>query len=440
MEHICFDKMHALNEVRMPRFAFYDSATVEVTGTFSGEVRTVSLRPDFRNPNCFEGVWELGLQAEAGKDYELNASITWDSAGKKTTSNFHAKTTIPQRFEVIKAYDLMGKLYGKGGRILYLPPPMDLKSNYFIPDYSDDVAGVLVSIVYDKDIYWGENFMTQLAAQFMGNGDDSITAAAQLAKFGDRQKLYFARNMEVMGTLNEIDSIPIMGLMMPAEGGFKLLFYATTEDYIKYRDSYLNGADDSRMKAVYNIEGGAGIFAGMLVDTFDVRIQASPDVKIYSYHDAQASYCSREDFQTKEIEWKTSRRCIEIWDSQIWWDIYCKELEKDGQKCTMLIDYENSLVVGYKLEKDGVMIEENLDLHHNFGGLSWYDIPPEKIKELLSEEEFITWCKFRDFPIYEYHPCGSAMVRFSKDNKGSPVLEREVKKWCEENEGDAECG
>ena len=435
---MCFDKMHALNEVRMPRFAFYESATVEITGTFNGEVRTVSLSPDFSNPNCFVGGWELRLRAEAGKDYELNASITWDSAGKKTTSNLHAKTTIPQKFEVKRAYDLMGKPYNKGGRILYLPPPMDLKSNYFIPKYSDDVAGVLVSIIYGKEVYWGENFMTQLAAQFIGDSEDTTIVAAQLAKFGDRQKLYFARNMEVMGAQNEIDSIPIMGLMMPAEGWFKLLFYATTEDYIKYRDSYLNGVNDSRIKAVYNIEGGGGIFAGMLVDTFDVRIQASPDVKTYSYRDAQVSYCSMKDFQTQETEWKVNRRCIEIWDSQVWWDIYCKEQEKDGQKCTMLIDYEKNVTVGYKLEKNGVIVE-NLDLYYDFGGLNWYDIPSEKIKELFSEEEFVTWCNFRDFPIYEYPPCGSAMVRFSKANKSSPVLNREVKKWCEENKDDAEC-
>jgi len=387
VEDVCFDKMHALDEVRMPRFAFYETAEVQIKGVFNGKDTSFFLIPNNnKNRNCFYGPWYL--TAEAGKNYELEASITWDSAGTKVTSRLSAKTYIPEKFKIQRAYDLKEQLYGSGDMILYLPPPMDIKANYFIPEYSDDVAGVLVSMIFNGGVYWGENTMTQLASQFVGEGNDTTTGvAALLAKFGDREELYFARNMKIANMQNEIDSIPILGFMMPAKGQFRLLFYATTEDYVKYRDSYLNGANDSRIKAVYNIKGGAGIFAGMMVDTFNVFIRASPDVKTYSYDHAQSDYCYSINFQFQKEEWRIDKRCIEFWETAI---------------------------IGRS-----IMSSEGL--------------------KLLSKENLMTWCEFKDFPIYDYPPCGSAMVRFSKSNKSSPVLEREVKKWCEANKEDVEC-
>jgi len=430
VENVCFDKMHALNEARMPRFAFYDSASVKIRARTQDT--TFILEPQQSYSNCFTGPNDL--LAKAGETYELDATIHWDSAGHKVTSNFQAETTIPEKFKVKKAYDTMGKQYGKGDSVLYFPSPMDMKAHYFIPEYSDDVAGVLVSMIFGNDVYWAENLITQLASQFTQDYD-STTVSAFLAEFGDRDQVFFARNMKLAGSQNEVDSIPVIGMAMPAKGTFKLLFYATTSDYVKYRDSYLNGADDSRVQGVYNIKGGAGIFAGMLVDTFTVHIEPDSKVKIHSYSDAQINYCYREDSDTHLEEWRASRRCIEIWDSEIWRNIYCGEFEKDGWKCSMLGSYENGklVVTGYKLEK-----EEYEDIVTQFPkSLDWKDIPVNKIRELLNEEELIAWCSYRHFPI-EYEPCGSAMVLFSK-GKNSVVLEREVKDWCSKNEWDKAC-
>jgi hypothetical protein len=398
VEEVCFDKMHALDEVHMSGFAFYESAEVQIKGTFYRRINPGSsidtsffLIPNInRSPNCFYGPWDL--TPEAGRNYELNASITWDSAGTRVTSRLSAKTYIPREFKVLRAYDLEGQQYNSGDRILYLPPPMDIKANYFIPEYSEDVAGVLVSMIFDDDVYWGENTMTRLASQFVGESTDTTSGSASLlAKFGDREELYFARNMKIANMQNEMDSIPVLGFMMPANGQFKLLFYATTKDYVKYRNSYLNGADDSRIKAVYNIEGGAGIFTGMLVDTFWVHIWASPDVKTYSYSFAQEDYCYGINLQVLVEQWRVDKRCIKTWEYEV------------------------------------------------IGNRSYQPRISSEVLNSLSKNNLITWCKFMDFPIYEYPPCGSAMVSFSKYNKNSPVLNREVKKWCEEHENDKEC-
>jgi hypothetical protein len=377
VKNVCFEKMHSLSEVYLRGFAFYDSASIEITGSFNGKDTSIILKPDTayfaHNPNCFIG--DENLMADAGKNYEMDVFVTWDSTGKKTTSKFSAKTHIPKKFKIKRAYDLRGKQYGKKDTILYLPPPMDMKSHYFIPDYSnEDVGGTLVSMVYgdiDK-LYWGENSIDKIAEQFNPEGSDT----ARHAQFGDSRLLYTATNMQIAGMNKDIDSIPIMGLVLPAIGNIKLLFYATTREYIEYRNTFLQGYGDSRVKSVYNINGGAGIFAGMLVDTFEVNLRNSPDVKTYSYAEAQESYCNREDTEYEVENWKTHRECLTFWDK----------------------------------------------------------IPT---KDYMSD--LVSWCEMQDFPLDKYPDCGSALVHFFNSGKRSPILEREVKKWCGEHKDDAEC-
>ncbi|GBU25520.1 hypothetical protein R83H12_02170 [Fibrobacteria bacterium R8-3-H12] len=376
VKNVCLEKMHNLNEVYMRGFAFYDLANIEIKGPFSGKDTSVFLKPDTanfaHNPNCFVG--DENLMAEAGASYEMYATITWDSAGKKTTSEFSAKTHIPKKFEIKKAYNLLGEQYSEKDTVMYLPPPMDMKCHYFIPEYSnEDIGGALVSIVYGdtSEFYWGENSIDKIAEQFNPERD-----TARHAEFGDKRLLYTATNTQIANMNKDIDSIPIIGLMLPAIGNIKLLFYATTREYIDYRDTFLQGYGDSRTKPIYNIEGGAGIFAGMLVDTFEVNFKTLPSVKTYSYSEAQKSYCMQKDREYEIENWRTHRQCLAFW---------------------------------------------------------------EKIPTKNYMSDLVSWCEMQDFPVDKYPDCGSAMVYFYKSGKNSPILEREVKKWCEEHKDDLEC-
>jgi len=376
VKNVCLEKMHNLDEVYMRGFAFYDLASIEIKGSFNGKDTSVFLKPDTadfaHNPNCFVG--DENLIAGAGANYDMYISVTWDSAGKKTTSEFNAKTHIPKKFKIKRAYDLLGEQYSEKDTVLYLPPPMDMKSYYFIPEYSnEDIGGALVSMIYGdtSGFYWGENSIDKIVEQFNPEGD-----TARHARFGDRRLLYTATNTQIANINKDIDSIPILGLMLPAIGNIKLLFYATTREYIDYRSTFLQSYDDSRIKPIYNIEGGAGIFAGMLVDTFEVNFKTTPDVKTYSYTEAQTSYCAQKD-RVYEIEnWRTHSECLAFW-------------EKIPSK-----DYMSDLV---------------------------------------------SWCEMQYFPLDKYPDCGTAMVYFFKSGKKSPILEREVKKWCEEHKDYAEC-
>jgi len=403
VENVCLDKLHSLKEVRMHGFAFYESADIQVSGSFNGKDTSFSLEPYpagyAENPNCFAG--PANLFAEAGKDYELEASIAWDSAGKRVVSKFNATTYIPKRLKILRAYDLERNQYGPGDTVLYLPPPMDLQSNYFVPEYSDDVGGILVSIVYNRNIFWGENSIDALLERMNIERNDT----AEHAFFGDRRTVFSARNQQIGNINKAIDSIPVVAINLPAIGNANLLFYATTPEYFKFEETFLRNRNDSRIEPVYNINNGAGIFAGMLVDTFEVNFKTPDSVRIYPYLAAQEDYCSQLDVDTNVPYRILHRECIEIWDKKIWRDFSC---------------------MGYNL------------CHVNISS-PWYSIPPEALKMVLSPQEIVTWCGHRDFPIKQYPLCGSAMVHYSRSGKSSPVLDREVKKWCEEHPTDVEC-
>jgi len=399
VQNVCLDKMHALDEVRMPGFAFYESAEIRIKGVFNGKDTAFYLYPSLGKPNCFVN-FSPGLIAEAGQNYELDASITWDSAGKKKLSNFHAKTYIPKKFKVQRAYDLLGQQYSSGDTVLFFPPPMDMKSNYFIPEYSDDVSGVRVTMNFDEDVYWGKSSIHEIIEQFTGEID-----TADFAQFGDRRLVYTARNQQIAGSNKDIDSIPVMGMLLPAIGTVKLFFYATTPDYFEYRDTFVNGSDDSRIKAIYNIRGGAGIFAGMLVDTFVVNLDSAQDVNVFQNKFAQDSFCNEMNEETNVPNWVLRRECVEIWDKKNWHAIHCK----NGTVCFTPPQP------------------------------AWYNVNSDELKKVMIKEELVTWCEHRYFPIERYPLCGSMLVYYSKTGKKSTILDREVKKWCEEHSNDSEC-
>ncbi|MCL2207959.1 MAG: hypothetical protein FWB90_07710 [Fibromonadales bacterium] len=403
VQNVCLDKLHALGETRMQGFEFYESAEIKVSGSFNGKDTSFFLMPNSagyaENPNCFTGPGDL--LADAGKNFELEASITWDSAGIMSVSTFNSKTYIPQKFNILRAYDLEKQPFGPRDTIFYLPPPMDLQANYFVPEYSDDVGGVVVSIVYGNDIYWGENSIDRILEQFRKRD------TADHAFFGDRQILYGGIRNQQTGNMNKvIDSIPVMGINMPAIGKASVLFYAATPEYFKFEETFLEGGD-SRISPVYNIQGGAGIFAGMLVDTFQVNFKTPDSVATFPYFESQVKYCLQAKSNpgdAYEIR-LYHRECVKIWDRIIWLDILCGSEEK----CNVPIPDQ------------------------------WSLIPPDALKNVLKTHEIITWCEHRDFPINQYPLCGSMLVRYSKTGKISPILDREVKKWCEKHPDDEEC-
>ncbi len=98
LEHICFERVLDIAEERTQAFAWYDSASVTVSGPFSGTSRTVTLTAMPDMPNCFLG--DTGLRAERGSEYALTADFKWDSAGHTVVSHVVGRAQVPHEFSI----------------------------------------------------------------------------------------------------------------------------------------------------------------------------------------------------------------------------------------------------------------------------------------------------------------------------------------------------
>ncbi|MDR2731685.1 MAG: hypothetical protein LBB36_00525 [Fibromonadaceae bacterium] len=293
---VCLEKLLDLDEIYEPTSAFFKSAELIISGPFSGNDEIIELVQNPAKPNCFDGPNDL--YAEIGKAYKLEATVRWDSSGHFVTSKFNAETSIPKEFYIKHALAPVNGIfeeYNKGGNIYYLEPPNDLLSHYYIPKYSPDVAGVLVTIVYDpSEVSWGLNTFDLLFSQEVD--------ISNKAMFGGRHRLDYIWNQRYGDDRvnNAIDSIPMINTSFPIGKDIKYLFYATGMEYREYVSSDTYAASDSRIKAKYNINGGAGFFAGMLVDTFTVNVFMPEGGTIYSNNEARTAYCEKKNWETKE--------------------------------------------------------------------------------------------------------------------------------------------
>lgn len=98
IRNACFERVLDIAEERTQAFAWYDSATVEVSGAFGGTSRTVTLVPSDSTPNCFTG--DTAFRIERGADYALKARFVWDSAGRRAVSTLTGTAKVPDSFSV----------------------------------------------------------------------------------------------------------------------------------------------------------------------------------------------------------------------------------------------------------------------------------------------------------------------------------------------------
>src|SRR5574344_2037961 len=136
VNRMCFQRLLSLNEAASDNFAFYDSATVKISGNFSGRDTTLSLAPESAYPNCFDG--PADLLAERGKNYSLDAYFVWDSSGKSVRSHYTAEATVPSVFAISSAFapDMHGKYHEihDGDTAYSLSYPNDLLTYKFHPE------------------------------------------------------------------------------------------------------------------------------------------------------------------------------------------------------------------------------------------------------------------------------------------------------------------
>jgi hypothetical protein len=322
-------------------------------------------------------------------------------------------------------------------------------NHYFIADHSPDVGGVLVTVAYDiYRVSWGLNSFDVLFPQLAAD-------TGRKAKFNDHERISYVEN---------IDSIPISNAVLPMGNDIRLIFYATGEEYGDYVKTDIYLRNDSRIKAKYNIKGGAGIFAGMLADTFAFNVGIPSRGVAYDNTYARYYYCATAEFDLLQLKMETKARWKTDKDCRLFLEEYCKiahwSLSIPQDVACRPVMVANAFDEGYAwnyylTSLSGISEIERLQarpegeriwcIRNNFNSkipacAMEYQAAQGSEFRTLAMEALWTWCMDRDWQIYKYPQCGTAMVSWARlGNKKSNILEREVNKWCALNVNDPQC-
>lgn len=486
LQDVCFEKMLGLTETYVQAFAFFDSAEVSIQGSFSGSDTNVTLTQNPSKPNCFDG--PADLRPVAGGRYALDATVHWDSSGTRVRSHFTANTYIPREFHVNQALapapallenafsdprvlDAMVKEFGdtvftvlsdtaaavafyqansvrisnvlksilspynENDTVFYMPPPSDLLSHYYLPTYSDDVGGVLITEAFDTlNAAKGENSFDF----FFGQSPDT----ADKVDIGNRHRLNYLWNVDYGNSGNGMDSMAISNVWFVL-GRTDFLFYATTPEYSDYVETAIYDIEDSRIRPKYNINGGAGIFAGMLVDTFSVYAKITPGAKAYPYMRARTLWCKDEGWDDENCRGHMPVFCAENgYRDQECWPLAVRAALDSGLVWNALVadtvPVDSLPSVRYGGEKKWCIA-------HNFPD-SLATCQAEFQLALVSDtvnqsmRDVWNWCIDRNWPLATSPQCGTALVSWARINrKNSNVLDREIGKWCATYPADPQC-
>lgn len=487
VQNVCFDKLLGLDEFLVPGFAFFDSANVKIQGTFNGRDTVFTLTPGNQYPNCFDG--PADLLAQAGGQYYLDATLRWDSSGTMVTSHFTASTYIPQTFHIVNALapapalsqnaladpkvinalvaefgdtviTLMADTsaaiafytanqsritkvlrslltpYYSGDTVYYMDPPNDLLSHYFHPEYSSDVGGVLIAQVFDT-------LNAAMGTTSFDNLFGMEVDSANKADIGNRHRLSYVENMNYANGGNAIDSIAVVNANLVI-GSNDLLFYATTPEYNDYQETAIDNIDDSRIRAKYNIVGGAGIFAGMLVDTFRIEVKALDGASIYPYMRARTLYCKDDGWQSTACHNHLPVFCAsDGYKDAECWPVAVRVALDSGKAWDA---YLPTTIPPDSLTSTRYAGEMRWCIANNFPAslsscATTQDQAQVQPAKNSAKEYLWSWCWDRSWPIAAWPQCGTGLVSYANHHTDlkSSLLEREVQKWCTDHPNDAQC-
>lgn len=363
-EHVCFERLLALSEASSDAFAFYDSASVGITGTFSnGAQSPLALVPDANTPNCFRGPANALFQR--GQSYVLNARFVWDSAGARTVTDLSATAMVPDSFAIadtarMPSLALRGAAFDNitdPDVFLQLPPgPRTL----FLEKYGDTLTAL------DGDsaglaLWLGENgrrLQADLTQWLQGDlspyvrGDtvfylntqsgfgnlshffralrgpdvrgvlithrfdttgsrpttsfDSILGLAPDTSFfyfaGNTRRLIYYSDFATSADRHIFDSLGFVNAWFWS-GSNRLYFYGMENAYARYLTGLEESGGNPKIRIPTNVDGGRGFFAGLALDSFDVHVRLDSVTQAFPYPVTRAAAC-------RDKGWQETRDCI----------------------------------------------------------------------------------------------------------------------------------
>jgi hypothetical protein len=216
-------------------------------------------------------------------------------------------TKIQDRVVELLGQDL--DTYHEGDTLFYLNGALNTLSHYFASDRSADVGCVLISQRFDSNSARPE---TRFDSP-LGLKPDS----SQYYFPGYIRRLLIYPDSKGDKGWNLLDSMGVVNTWYHTLRN-RMYFYGFEAAYYSYLSTVLQvdgggGGDvDPRIKAKYNVTGGAGVFAGGIPDSFDVYIKTDSLTKSYPLQETHALYC-------KKRGWDDNQDCREYYPR------YCKE-------------------------------------------------------------------------------------------------------------------
>lgn len=504
LRQVCMERLLDLAEESTDAFPFYDSAEVSVSGRFGDSTGTVRLTPLREAPNCFRG--DSTVLVRRGADYTLDARITWDSAGRRVTSVLKAVAQVPDSFSIrpaasapslvltggvpsnifsreffailpppvqqamaadfaeaaaliasgdtaaFQAYvavngkriqdrlvELLGKertVYDEGDTLFYLGGVLSTLSHFYTSDRSPDVAGVLITHRFDPESERPESAFDGI----FGFEPDTSDFYYQ----GTTRRVGLWPAATSPSGYNLLDSIGFVNTWFHTRVN-RIYFYGVEDAYVDFVATAIEGEDDPRIKPEYNVEGGRGVFAGAVPDSFDVFIKVDSLTRAYSLPVAHALEC-------QEDGWFSEKDCsgyYRTWcQSRGWKDGYCgvdairASLEARLRPDTALARADSAAA---KARLDTAMAREGVThfcVENDFPGLDGAcDASTRDCVDLpginACKETLWTFCKEN---LWQPEQCGSGLAWYCRDKpRLSEILCRRADEYCRAHPGDAAC-
>lgn len=315
---VCFERQVALTEAVTDARAFYDSASVTITGVFSdgAQTKTLLLTPKDIPPNCFTG--PAAAKFVRGNSYTLYARIVWDSAGTRVATELGSTARVPVEFALKdtahapayaltgdarqRPFELAGLLpipYENGDSLFYLPAGkaygnLAEMSHFYSSRRSPDVKGVLITRRFDTTESRPESSFDSI-----GGFKPSLSDFYQA---GNMNRLIFYSDFTNSSGRSIFDSMGVVNVWFWS-GRNRLFFYGAEEIYVDYLEALEEAQENPKIKLPTNVTGGRGFFAGMVADSFDIYLKLDGQTQAFPYRQTRAADCN-------EKGWYENRDCI----------------------------------------------------------------------------------------------------------------------------------
>jgi len=202
--------------------------------------------------------------------------------------------------------------YNFGDTLTYMSGSLNLLPHYFSFDYSNEIAGMLITHTFEKDAIQPVNSFDQFAAAF------GPLEPAFFYEPGTEYRLQFLPLIEDSSAENPLllfNNVPLSnGYLKGGKNTF--YFYGTDHHYADFVTTYIEQHSASNVTPLHSVTGAQGYFVGMSLDSFVVNITIPPDVQAYTTFEAHAAFCS--DTVGEKVWNSKDCRCFE--------PTYCEEV------------------------------------------------------------------------------------------------------------------